>query len=149
MLSNTTTSITLNAIPDCEYRMDGGDWQTSTEFTGLTPDTGYEFEAYIPATATHLASQVSEKATIRTDAVGIDELILSKVSIYPNPTQGLVNITVSQPSNVIIYDVTGKLIATYMIHDNATIELKQPVGVYFIKVASSAGISTHRLVIIK
>ncbi|MCL2767050.1 MAG: T9SS type A sorting domain-containing protein, partial [Peptococcaceae bacterium] len=65
--SQTTTSITLNTYPGCEYRMDGGNWQASTTFSGLTPNTSYSFEAYKPETATHLASPASPAATFTTD----------------------------------------------------------------------------------
>jgi len=65
--SKTSTSITLNTYPGCEYRIDGGSWQTATTFGGLTPNTSYSFEAYKPETATHLASPVSPAATFTTD----------------------------------------------------------------------------------
>jgi hypothetical protein len=35
--------------------MDGGAWQASTTFNGLTPNTVYQFEARKTETATHFA----------------------------------------------------------------------------------------------
>lgn len=35
--------VELNAVPGCEYSMDGKNWQSSTVFTGLNPDTDYQF----------------------------------------------------------------------------------------------------------
>ena len=67
MASRTTTSITLNEITGCEYRIDGGQWQTSTTFNGLTPSTSYNFEAYKPETTTHSASAPSPTAKISTE----------------------------------------------------------------------------------
>ena len=58
------TMILLYEIPGAEYRINGGAWQTSPLFTGLTDNTTYQFEAYFAETATHFASPVSEKATI-------------------------------------------------------------------------------------
>jgi len=63
----TPTSITLQAISDQEYSMDGGlTWQDSPTFSGLTPDTDYTFVTRVKATATQNASAVSGAATIRT-----------------------------------------------------------------------------------
>lgn len=64
----TYTSITLNAIEGAQYRCNGGAWQTSPEFTGLTAGTTYNFEAYYPETADCKASPTSgavEFSTLR------------------------------------------------------------------------------------
>ena len=64
----TYTSITLNIIDGAQYRCNGGAWQTSPEFTGLTAGTTYTFEAYYPETAnskTSSASKAVEFSTLR------------------------------------------------------------------------------------
>jgi len=67
MASRTATSITLNTIAGCEYRMNSGAWQASTTFSGLTPNTSYLFEAYKIETATLLASPVSPTSSLTTN----------------------------------------------------------------------------------
>ena len=62
----TSTSITLKTIEGAQYRCNGGAWQTSPEFTGLTAGTAYTFEAYYPETNDCKASPVSEKAEFST-----------------------------------------------------------------------------------
>ena len=62
----TYTSITLKTIEGAQYRCNGGAWQTSPEFTGLTAGTAYTFEAYYPETNDCKASPVSEKAEFST-----------------------------------------------------------------------------------
>ena len=62
----TYTSITLNTIEGAQYRCNGGAWQTSPEFTGLTAGTAYTFEAYYPETDTYKASPASEKVEFTT-----------------------------------------------------------------------------------
>ncbi len=52
----TDTRITLQAITGAEYRLENGVWQSSAAFGGLTPKTGYTFEAYYPATASSFKS---------------------------------------------------------------------------------------------
>jgi len=66
LLSATTTSITLNIITGCEYRMNAGNWQTSTTFNDLSPNTTYSFEARMAETATHFASDPSSVAQFST-----------------------------------------------------------------------------------
>ena len=43
MESNTDTSITLVAIEDGEYNINGSEWQPSPVFEGLMPNTSYIF----------------------------------------------------------------------------------------------------------
>ena len=62
----TYTSITLNIIEGAQYRCNGGAWQTSPEFTGLTAGTTYTFEAYYPETANSKASSASKAVEFST-----------------------------------------------------------------------------------
>lgn len=62
----TYTSIKLNTIEGAQYRCNGGAWQTSPEFTGLTAGTTYTFEAYYPETADCKASPTSEAVEFST-----------------------------------------------------------------------------------
>ncbi|MDR1758783.1 MAG: Ig-like domain-containing protein, partial [Bacteroidales bacterium] len=61
LLSKTSFSITLNTIEGCEYRLTTSDtWQSSTTFSGLMPDTYYQFYARKAGTATHYVSPESD-----------------------------------------------------------------------------------------
>ena len=64
--NRTHTSITLNTIEGAQYRCNGGAWQASPEFTGLTAGTAYTFEAYYPETDDCKASPASAKAEFTT-----------------------------------------------------------------------------------
>jgi hypothetical protein len=75
-VSVTATGVTLTAIPGAQYfcgttaltpekTADG--WQSSPEFTGLSPNTTYYFFAYLEETGTHLASPVSTGAAATTE----------------------------------------------------------------------------------
>ena len=66
MANNTTTTITLNAIDGCEYRMNNGSWQVSTTFSNLTSATSYDFQARVAETANYAASPPSSTATFST-----------------------------------------------------------------------------------
>ncbi|MGC3977087.1 MAG: YDG domain-containing protein [Paludibacteraceae bacterium] len=67
MLSGkTATSVTLNTVAGCEYRVNGGFWQDSPVFTGLTPSTAYSFTQRVKATANTNASAESAALTVST-----------------------------------------------------------------------------------
>lgn len=56
--STDYTSITLTAVPGCEYRLDAdGEWQDSTFFSGLTDGEAYTFYIRYKETDTHFASK--------------------------------------------------------------------------------------------
>ncbi|MBR2278258.1 MAG: Ig-like domain-containing protein [Eubacterium sp.] len=62
----TINSITLNEIPNGEYKCGSGDWQTSPTFTGLDQNKGYTFRQRYAADANHNASAGSEETIIYT-----------------------------------------------------------------------------------
>lgn len=62
----TINSITLNEIPNGEYKCGAGDWQTSPTFTGLTQNKTYTFRQRYAADENHNASAGSEETVIRT-----------------------------------------------------------------------------------
>ncbi|NLW12788.1 MAG: hypothetical protein GX028_12355, partial [Clostridiaceae bacterium] len=73
--SASTDTITLNTISGREYRLGSdGVWQISGIFSGLAPDTSYDFYARIAETATHEASPVSTALTASTSTTNITQI---------------------------------------------------------------------------
>ncbi|NSW89292.1 MAG: InlB B-repeat-containing protein, partial [Firmicutes bacterium] len=68
LASKTHNSVTLEANAAYEFRVNGGLWQDSNIFTGLSPETSYTFTARVKETATHKASSESAGLTVSTDA---------------------------------------------------------------------------------
>ena len=140
----TATSITLNIIAGCEYRMDGGAWQTSATFSELTPNTTYSFEAYKPETETHFASNPSPTAQFSTQPLGIEELGIRnyELRVYPNPTSGELTIDNGELTidNVEIFDIYGKKLCNYqlsIVNYQLKINISHlPAGIYFVKLIS-------------
>jgi len=82
--------------------------------------------------------------------VGIDENALEGVSIYPNPSEGLVN--VSNDNNVentiIVHDLSGRLITTTTATAATTIDLSaNGTGVYTVTVSNENGSVVERVII--
>jgi len=103
MASNTQNSITLNTIAGCEYRMVGGNWQSSVLFDNLTINSNYSFEARRAETATHLASPVSPSAQFSTKKA----TLTGTVTINGTPTFGetLNANTSGLTSNPVVHDL--------------------------------------------
>jgi len=143
----TATSITLNVITGCEYRMNGGAWQSSATFSELTPNTIYNFEARKAETETHFASEASPVAQFSTKPLGIEELGITnyELLIYPNPTNGVLNLIQDlvtsdalHVSNVEVFDIYGrKLSSNHLIPSpsNHLINISHlPAGIYFVRI---------------
>jgi hypothetical protein len=67
LVSKTHNSVTLQYVEGQEYSVDGGTWQESSVFEGLSPDTEYTFTTRIKETTTHKASAASEGIIVKTD----------------------------------------------------------------------------------
>ena len=63
----TSTSVTLNAVSGCEYRVGNGAWQTSPLFEGLSPATSYVFYQRYAETSSAFAGGSSAGTSVTTD----------------------------------------------------------------------------------
>jgi hypothetical protein len=71
----------------------------------------------------------------------------SSISIYPNPSTGLVNITSTENSEVKILDITGRIIEAFTLNAFESVNFVQPAGMYVVQVESNGEVSTHKLLI--
>jgi len=87
--------------------------------------------------------------------VGVNEITASSFTAYPNPSRGVVNLSMNTPRNaeVVITDVIGNELRRYTIKSsdmNPSFDLSDyKDGIYFIKVKSDAGESSKRIVLKK
>ena len=83
----------------------------------------------------------------------LNDLANAKFSILPNPTKGAFVVNLDGNTNVssiAIYNGVGKLMSDLNVDKTATsvpMNVNYPSGIYFIKVRSDKGISTHKLII--
>lgn len=72
------------------------------------------------------------------------------LSIYPNPTNGIVNINMNENSDIsiIISDVLGKIVKEKIINSNTTLDLSNlEKGVYFIESSNGENTQTQQLIV--
>ena len=105
MQNHTPTSITLNSVSGCEYNINGGAYQSSATFGGLTPNTSYTFTQRKAETATHLASPASPTAQFSTQE-GTAPILGGTVSITGNTVFGQ---TLTAATNLTSNPSTGDL----------------------------------------
>jgi len=83
-------------------------------------------------TGTSISAEVNETTTVR---------------IYPNPSDGLIDMAVSENSIVRIFDLLGRQIGVHFISVRSNLQLNLSSGVYLIHVESGEKISTHKVVV--
>jgi hypothetical protein len=114
--STTDTSITLQTVSEYEYMRDGGEWQDSTTFDGLTAGTDYVFFQRVKATATMQPSATSAGATIATKEVLVGTVNFS--SAAQSEKELTVTLSGSNASGTVSYlwkrgDTTVGMAASY------------------------------------
>ena len=91
---------------------------------------------------------VTENATYTATfvpATVIDGIVASEISIYPNPTTGIVNIDAEGLNKVVVYDVTGRIMMS--VANESTIDISNlEAGVYFFSVETENGSAMKKLV---
>ena len=140
MESNTDSSITLVALEDGEYNINGGEWQDSPVFEGLTPSTSYTFTQRKKETRSHYASPTSPEAVFCT--LPYDQLCenhRSTFKVYPNPAKGC--ITIEGTGTLTVTNALGQTLLTKEINGKDKVEL--PQGLYFVKM----GGETRKIVV--
>jgi len=87
---------------------------------------------------------------VKSDPSGIIDNNIPDITLYPNPTDGFINITgILQPAEIIIYSVQGKLLKIINQVEN-TIDISNlPSGIYFLNISSGNNIFVKKTVIKK
>lgn len=83
-------------------------------------------------------------------SLSVTENTLEGISIYPNPSEGLIKITNANntENEIAVYDITGKVITTKIVSNDTTIDLSSNgTGVYIVKVSNNSGSHVERVVI--
>ena len=107
---------------------------------------GYEIE-------TGEAEVIDDDVLVEVELVisSIGESTLSKINIFPNPTSGLLNVSLQEETtcNLTVSDISGRIIGSFIINNcNEKIDLSGvQKGIYFIKLQQGSEIVTVPLII--
>ncbi|NOZ35789.1 MAG: T9SS type A sorting domain-containing protein [Chlorobi bacterium] len=80
------------------------------------------------------------------DATAINDLNKLGISVFPNPSNGVININVKNNYNLEVFDITGRVINTRTLTGNTSIELNT-AGVYFLRFSNENGSHTQKLIV--
>ena len=104
--------------------------------------SGANEQSFIPTINGSYALKISSNGCSSTsncfqiNAVGLDEAKLDVLKIQPNPTSGLLMITVSQPTTAVISSSNGSKIATMELDGLTKLDTSNfAIGVYYIRTA--------------
>ena len=106
-----------------------------------------DFTAYV--TAVYNSGQnesTSESIEIDGPLLIINDVKKQKALLYPNPTNGILNIGNKNLTKIQIFDLTGKIIKEF--NPNPLVDLSNfSKGIYLIKLISDEGIMTDKIII--
>lgn len=84
------------------------------------------------------------------NSVGLDQINISDINVFPNPTNGEVNVTMPENMNVDvqIFDAQGKLVAEQMnVTNNGKLNISSVTpGVYMVRLTAENAVQTFRVV---
>ncbi len=161
---SAVTAVTVNATPATPTISQAGFVLTSSSTTGNqwylngTPITGATNATYtstangtytLMVTTNGCNSAVSAAVTIINTGITDDQNIA--IAVYPNPSSGLVNVTLpkGQVYEMEVTDMTGKVILTQKITTDITqVNLsKAAKGIYLLKVTGENGMAVRKLIV--
>ena len=145
-------TVTVNANNDTMGMVyGGGTYDAGTVITlTATANSGYRFVQWQDGTTENprivtVESDITYTAFFEVE-VGIGDAVEPTVSLYPNPTSGLVRVEAgSEVLCLELYNLHGSLL--YRVSGEICVDLTgQAEGTYMVRVITSNGISIHRVV---
>ena len=87
---------------------------------------------------------------MRTDGLGIGEISIENLSIFPNPASEVLNVnfTSDEEYTISILDLQGRVLATQVASNNVTFPVADLAsGSYLVTIATENGVHTESVVI--
>jgi hypothetical protein len=157
--ANTFADIDAGDVLTYTASLDDGNLPAWLSFNGTTrvfsgtPDVSGDITIKVTATDEASASVFDEFVlTINPATTGIDDVLANSMLIYPNPTNGIINISIENfdsEMNIIVTDIIGKVIINQKIQDAKTkIDLSvYEKGLYFIQLLNNNEVSTQKIIV--
>lgn len=149
---NFPSMITLN--PGCYYAgiecFSGGTNNIRVLDDQTVAQPGLASMIYIPGDQSYTNGVAMGIRLMADDSAVLNENTLEGVNIYPNPSEGIVNISndLSVENTITVLDLTGKVVATKVASSATTVDLTSVgTGVYLVEVSNANGKKVERVVI--
>ncbi len=117
--------------------------------TNLNEETTYYFKiyAYNACSGTETYETTGTSANVTTaSTVGI-KVLNKKISIFPNPSNGMFVMEVDEIYNLEITDLSGKrILSQKLINSKNTIELNQK-GIFLLRLTNNKGTINHKIIV--
>ena len=112
--------------------------------------TNLSRKAIIPSKAGKQFTAKRFKVVFENGALGIENNAITNISLYPNPTNGQLNIASPNAgiNSITIFDLQGRKIANQEFTGNTNIQIdisNLNSAVYFVDINTDAGIVTKRI----
>ena len=114
------------------------------------PQPSYLSMIYIPGDQVYSNGTAAAIRLIMGESIGVEEDIISGLNIYPNPSNGIVNIDLDQNGefSVEVTDILGKSISRETIQSNTILNLNNlEKGVYFVTVSNNEIMKTTKVIV--
>jgi endoglucanase len=121
-------------------------WQTISRAVTLNAGT-YDFGIFAKAGGWNINWwKISSAAGGRIASSESTEVNENALTVYPNPSSGLINIRVTKPSQVTVMDNTGKSHYNAHVDEQVTLDQLKP-GFYIIRMQHQSGSATQKLIV--
>lgn len=144
---NDQLTITATEKPSWATLTDNGDGTATLSGTPQTA-TIVGNGSHITLVVADALYETTQSFYIRTSTNSIEDFGMGAISIYPNPTEGLINIENCEGSTYEIFDVTGKVIANGAINSSTeSISIdNSKTGNFTIRIINGDKVINHQIV---
>ena len=150
---NDDLMVTLSTNDNCEVASITNDFNDSETLAGTELPQGQTHTITWTVTDIGGNETTCNFDVLVNNFVGINDLLELGISIYPNPSNGIVNINFAKVSNfgkveITITDITGKAIYC-MTTEHAPLQIdltNNANGIYFIKFQNSEVVKTMKII---
>ena len=120
---------------------------TETSFADNVANSGlYTYSVYAVDAEGHMSAAVTE--TVMLSFAGVDETEAVDVSVYPNPTNGILNIVInSRNYEYQIINGVGQTILSGNANGKTTVDVNGLNGVYFLRIVSDGDVIVRKVTV--
>ncbi len=136
----------LSGADEYIIRRDGVEVATQTE---TTYTESLEEGIYTYNVVARNGNKYSQPAfvTVVNGLVNVVEMETMQVSVYPNPTSGMLNVEIGENFNATIYNYQGQVVMRNNISDGQIDMSKLSSGVYFVEIRTSNNVSVEKVIV--